>query len=109
MNQAGDQRFRLLRETGWRVVACSRVNSALLPAVHTGTQPALGLPDKTWMDLGIQRKRNTMHSKEVQDVGDTMIWEFGSIQRDRWEEGEAQGGRRYFYSSLSLLQGQDLE
>lgn len=48
MNQAGDQRLRLLRETGWRVVTCSRVNSALFPAAHTATQPALGLPDEIW-------------------------------------------------------------
>lgn len=80
MKQAEDQRLRLLRETGWRVVTCSKEQQAeltlLFPAVHTGTQPALGLPDKIQrnkMDLGIQRQRSTVHSKEVQNVGDTML------------------------------------
>lgn len=80
MNQAEDQRFRFLRETGWHVVACSKKQqpelTLLCSLLFTQTQPALGLPDKIWrneMDWGIQRQRNTVHSKEVKDVGDTML------------------------------------
>lgn len=47
------------------------------------------------MDLGIQRQRNLVHSKKVHNVGDIRlgkIWEVGSIQGDRWEEGRLEGG-----------------
>lgn len=38
-----------------------------------------------------------------------MIWEAGSMEGDTQEEGQAQERRRYLYSSMDLLQGQDSE